>query len=217
MLADRPKAIPLLLVLEGSGETRLWTDDGREEIVTWTAGDLLSVVREIQQARELTLVHPFDDPLVIAGAGTVADEILDDMPDVDAICFGIGTVLTKRDALHGDPTINAAWQLLTGTLPIVAVWLAFAPHAYFRPDQTRGLVSLVCLILGSNALAYYCWFRLIRALPASVASLTTLVVPCVGFGSSALLIGGHVTWLDGAALALIVAAVGLVLVKPAKG
>ena len=134
-----------------------------------------------------------------------------------AICFGIGTVLTKRDALHGDPTINAAWQLLTGTLPIVVVWLAFAPHAYFRPDQTRGLVSLVCLILGSNALAYYCWFRLIRALPASVASLTTLVVPCVGFGSSALLIGGHVTWLDGAALALIVVAVGLVLVKPAKG
>ncbi len=56
-----------------------------------------------------------------------------------------------------------------------------------------------------------------RALPASVASLTTLVVPCVGFGSSALLIGGRVTWLDLGALALIVAAVSLVLVnRPAK-
>jgi threonine dehydratase len=58
--------------------------------VVQTGGDLMSVVREIQHARGLTLVHPFDDPLVIAGAGTVADEILDDMPDVDAICFGIG-------------------------------------------------------------------------------------------------------------------------------
>jgi drug/metabolite transporter (DMT)-like permease len=137
-----------------------------------------------------------------------------------AISFGIGTVLTKRDALQGDPTINAAWQLLTGTLPIIVVWLAFSSHAYFRPDNTRGIISLVCLILGSNALSYYCWFRILRALPTSVASLTTLIVPCVGFGSSALLVGGKVTWLDGAALGLIVAAVSLVLLpgkrQPAK-
>jgi drug/metabolite transporter (DMT)-like permease len=133
-----------------------------------------------------------------------------------AISFGIGTVLTKRDSLKGDPTINAAWQLLTGTLPIIVVWAAFAPHAYFRPEQTRGIASLVCLILGSNALAYYCWFRILRALPTSVASLTTLIVPCVGFGSSALMIGGTVTWLDFVALGLIVAAVSLVLIRPAK-
>lgn len=133
-----------------------------------------------------------------------------------AISFGIGTVLTKRDSLKGDPTINAAWQLLTGTLPIIVVWVAFAPHAYFRPEQTRGLVSLICLILGSNALAYYCWFRILRALPTSVASLTTLIVPCIGFGSSALMIGGAVTWLDFVALGLIVAAVSLVLIRPAK-
>ena len=136
-----------------------------------------------------------------------------------AITFGIGTVLTKRDSLKGDPAINAAWQLLTGTLPVLAIWAVWAAlphHVYFRPDQTKGIAALVCLIFGSNALAYYCWFRVIRALPASVASLTTLVVPCIGFGSSALLIGGHVTWLDGAALGLIVAAVALVLIKPAK-
>ena len=131
-----------------------------------------------------------------------------------AISFGIGTVLTKRDALRGDPSINAAWQLLTGTLPVLVVWIAFSGHAYFRPEHTRGLVAMAGLILGSNALAYYCWFRIIQAMPASVASLTTLVVPCVGFGSSALLIGGRVAWLDVGALCLIVAAVSLVLVRP---
>jgi drug/metabolite transporter (DMT)-like permease len=130
-----------------------------------------------------------------------------------AISFGIGTVLTKRTALNGDPSINAAWQILIGTLPVIAVWLVFARGAYFRPDQTRGLVSLVCLILGSNALAYFCWFRIIRALPASVASLTTLVVPCIGFGSSALLIGGDISWLDIVALGLIIVAVTLVLAR----
>ncbi|SJZ31688.1 EamA-like transporter family protein [Enhydrobacter aerosaccus] len=130
-----------------------------------------------------------------------------------AISFGIGTVLTRRTALQrghaGDPTINAAWQLLIGTLPVIAVWLFYLPHTYFHPEQTRGLIALACLTLGSNALAYFCWFRIIARLPASVASLTTMVVPCVGFGSSALLIGGDVSWLDLVALALIIAAVTL--------
>jgi drug/metabolite transporter (DMT)-like permease len=53
-------------------------------------------------------------------------------------------------------------------------------------------------------------------LPASIASLTTMIVPCVGFGSSALMVGGKVTWLDFVALGLIVAAVSLVLLRPAK-
>jgi drug/metabolite transporter (DMT)-like permease len=134
---------------------------------------------------------------------------------LSAISFGIGTVLTKRNALRGegggDPAINAGWQLIVGSLPVLVVWLAYLPHTYFRPEETRGLLAMAFLVLGSNALAYFCWFRIIEMLPASVASLTTLVVPCVGFGSSALLIGGNISWLDVMALGLIVAAVTLVL------
>lgn len=40
--AHRHLAEEAMLVLEGSGETRLWSDDGRESTVTWTAGDLIS-------------------------------------------------------------------------------------------------------------------------------------------------------------------------------
>ena len=36
------------------------------------------------------LVHPFDDPLVMAGQGTVGLEILEDAPDVDAIAVPVG-------------------------------------------------------------------------------------------------------------------------------
>jgi threonine dehydratase len=48
------------------------------------------------RARELALengycfVHPFDDPRIIAGAGTVALEMLEDAPDLDAIVVPIG-------------------------------------------------------------------------------------------------------------------------------
>jgi threonine dehydratase len=41
-------------------------------------------------ARGLTFVHPFDDLEVIAGAGTVALELLADAPDLDAIVVPIG-------------------------------------------------------------------------------------------------------------------------------
>ena len=134
-----------------------------------------------------------------------------------AISFGIGTVLTKRTALKGeqggDPSINAGWQLLVGMLPVIVVWAVYLPQAYFRPEETRGLLALLILTLCSNALAYFCWFRILQIFPASVASLTTLVVPCVGFGSSALLAGAEVSYLDFIALGLIVAAVALVLIK----
>lgn len=37
-----------------------------------------------------TFVHPFDDPKVIAGQGTIGLEILEDMPDVEAVVVPIG-------------------------------------------------------------------------------------------------------------------------------
>ena len=49
-----------------SGSTRCWSETGR------------------------TLVHPFDDPLTIAGQGTVGLEILEDVPGVDTIVVPIG-------------------------------------------------------------------------------------------------------------------------------
>src|SRR5881396_1312657 len=44
----------------------------------------------IARERGLTLVHPYDDPLVIAGQGTIALEMLEDAPDLDALVIPIG-------------------------------------------------------------------------------------------------------------------------------
>jgi threonine dehydratase len=45
---------------------------------------------ELQAETGRVLVHPFNDPVVIAGAGTVGLEILEDVPDVDTIVVGCG-------------------------------------------------------------------------------------------------------------------------------
>jgi len=37
-----------------------------------------------------TLVHPYDDPVVMAGQGTVGLEILDDVPDADVVVVQVG-------------------------------------------------------------------------------------------------------------------------------
>jgi threonine dehydratase len=47
-------------------------------------------MEEVQAERGLTFVPPFDDPLIVAGQGTIGLEILDDLPDVDVVVAGIG-------------------------------------------------------------------------------------------------------------------------------
>ncbi len=46
--------------------------------------------RDIAEAEGLTFVHPYDDPLIVAGQGTIGLEILEDAPDCDLILAPIG-------------------------------------------------------------------------------------------------------------------------------
>ncbi|MBS7316305.1 MAG: threonine ammonia-lyase [Clostridiaceae bacterium] len=45
---------------------------------------------ELQESKGYTFVHPFDDENVIAGQGTIALEILNELDDIDAIVVPIG-------------------------------------------------------------------------------------------------------------------------------
>ncbi len=45
---------------------------------------------KVRDERKLTFIHPFDDPAIIAGQGTVGLEILEQLPDVDTIVVPIG-------------------------------------------------------------------------------------------------------------------------------
>jgi threonine dehydratase len=53
-------------------------------------GETWSRMEQVQAERGLTFVPPFDDPLIIAGQGTIGLEILDDLPEVDVVVAGIG-------------------------------------------------------------------------------------------------------------------------------
>lgn len=45
---------------------------------------------ELASERKLTMINPFDDPLVIAGQGTAGLEILEDLPEVKTVLVPVG-------------------------------------------------------------------------------------------------------------------------------
>jgi threonine dehydratase len=53
-------------------------------------GETFVEMQRIRDERDLTFVHPFDDPEVIAGHGSIGLEILEDLPDVDVVVVGVG-------------------------------------------------------------------------------------------------------------------------------
>ena len=46
--------------------------------------------QELRQRDRLTFIHPYDDPLVVAGQGTVGLEMLEERPDLDCLVVPIG-------------------------------------------------------------------------------------------------------------------------------
>jgi threonine dehydratase len=55
-----------------------------------TTADRLARAEELVEEEGLTLVPPYDHPLIIAGQGTVGLEIASDLPNVDAVLVPVG-------------------------------------------------------------------------------------------------------------------------------
>ena len=52
--------------------------------------DAYAEAKRIQSEENSTFVHPFNDPMVIAGQGTIGLELLEDLPDVEVVVVPIG-------------------------------------------------------------------------------------------------------------------------------
>ena len=60
------------------------------EVVFCKQTDREAVCERDREARGSTLVHPFDNPRVVAGQGTAALELFEDVPDLDMVIAPIG-------------------------------------------------------------------------------------------------------------------------------
>jgi len=126
-----------------------------------------------------------------------------------AMLFALGAVLAKRAPLNMPPFAAVCWQSGLGALPLVAGMLIEQPD--LRTIDAFGGLALVSSGTLANGLGYITWFSALRRLPASLASIGSLLVPAVGVLASAAMLGEPLGWREGGALALTVSGVAIAL------
>ena len=115
-------------------------------------GETLADAAEYMQAEYvaklgMTLVHPYDDALIIAGQGTVALEMLEDAPEIDTLVVPIGgggLISGMAIAAHG----------LRPDLRMVGVESAGYPSAYAALQGDLSLVTGGATIAEGIAVKY---------------------------------------------------------------
>ncbi len=93
-LAARTFGVPATIVMpEGApiAKIKATRELGAKVVLHGTVyDDAFAYACKLQEESGAVFIHPFNDPMVIAGQGTIGLEIVDDMPDVDAIVVPIG-------------------------------------------------------------------------------------------------------------------------------
>jgi len=85
--------------------------------------DAYAEARRLEAERGLTFVHPFDDPEIIAGQGTVALEMLADAPEIETLIVPIG----GGGLVAG---VGTATRAVRPDVEIVGVQTEFYPSMY---------------------------------------------------------------------------------------
>ncbi len=63
---------------------------GADVVLHGTVDQAFSKTHELERERGLELIHPFDDPLIIAGHGSVGLEILEDIESIECVVVPVG-------------------------------------------------------------------------------------------------------------------------------
>jgi len=88
-----------------------------------TLEDAATLATDCGREQGLTYIHPYDDPLIIAGQGTIALEVLASVPDLDVLIVPIG----GGGLISG---IAVAAKTLKPDIEIVGVQAALYPSMY---------------------------------------------------------------------------------------
>lgn len=93
-LAAKQRHMPAYIVMpENAPQVKVDSVRGYGADITFcepTQAARESTAREIVEQTGATFIHPFDNPHVIAGQGTAALELLEEVPDLDAIICPVG-------------------------------------------------------------------------------------------------------------------------------
>jgi drug/metabolite transporter (DMT)-like permease len=129
-----------------------------------------------------------------------------------AIVWALATVALKMFRWTLAARELAAWQVLIGGIPVVAGAMVFGSWDGFGTMSTKAVIGLVYSSVIAASIGQWVWFQILRLMPASVASISTLAIPVVGVFTGGLLLGEPVGWRELSALALVLGALSIVLI-----
>jgi drug/metabolite transporter (DMT)-like permease len=151
-----------------------------------------------------------EDIALLRGAPTGALAML-----AAAFFWAVGIVLMKRYP-PGMPMVSfTAWMFLVGGSPVFAVALATGSFPLPKLSSFAWL-AVWYNILVAFLFCYWAFLRLVEMLPATITGISSLIVPVVGVFSGMIMLGEQPGWREFAALALIVGAIGVVLLMPPR-
>lgn len=117
---------------------------------------------ELEKEEGLTMVNPFDDPDIIAGQGTIALEILEELPEVDTVIVP----LSGGGLISG---IALAVKIANPNIRVIGVSMDVAPAMYHcikagKPIEIEEKDSLADALLGGIGLDNQYTFPMVRDL-----------------------------------------------------
>lgn len=133
-----------------------------------------------------------------------------------AICWAIGTVAIKARRWSVGVLALAGNQLLIGGVPIFLLTFWFEPVLDLSRLTWQGVAATAYASTVALIFCYASFVKIVTLVPATVAATSTLLIPVVGLFSSALMLGEPAGPRELVALGLVLPALGLVLLPPAR-
>lgn len=131
-----------------------------------------------------------------------------------AMSWATGTVIMKRFPTDLPTTSFVAWQLALGGLPVIAGALLFEWRTW-QPISHAAAAGLLYNMLVASLFCHWAWFKIATNAPASIAALSTMMIPVVGVFSGMLVLGEQPQWQEYVSLILVTMALATVLI-PAR-
>jgi threonine dehydratase len=130
-----------------------WGADVRIEGAIWDEADRLA--QDFAARREASFFHPFEDPAIVAGQGTIGLELAESLPELDAVLVAIG----GGGLIAG---ISVALKALKPTTRIIGIEPEGSPtlsaalaagRVITLPSVTTGVATMACARTGERVFA----------------------------------------------------------------
>lgn len=129
--------------------------------------------------------------------------------------WAAGTLIVQRARIPLSTTVLTGWQLLVAAVPVVSVSATIGDYQWFMPSWTS-IAAIAYITVVPMCIGNVTWFSIAGLLPASVAGLSSIMVPVIAMLTGALLLDeplGLPQWL---AMGCCAAALRLALYRPGR-